>query len=371
MQLTVDSDIMLYKSSSVAEERYCHVTHIPTGEEFEFKNKTTFKGTKKKEVGGWLKEQIDLGKEYKLEDFVMEDKQRLKPVLIDENSFPKRTMQPLEFAKLVFKNYITSFKSKAGFVEGVDKLVMYSGSGTSWREAYSHSKKYKGNRDDAIRPLLLDKLRDWAVKEYGLIVIKDGKEADDMCAIDSYQGYEKWKKSRSNKDKVIAVSADKDAYGVQSFLLNPDNDDGVIEIKGLGELYLNEKGEVKGKGEKWLYWQILAGDTADNYKLNEQSDKSFGDKSAYEALVDCSSYKECWQAMVDVAKSLYPEPKTFTSWRGETLTWNYLDFLQEQFTMARMLRNEEELNNLPQVRNILTKLGIEYEEQECQSQTEN
>ena len=362
MKLVIDGDFVLYKSASVAEERYCHVVHTPTGVEYEFKNKTEFKGGKKKEIGGWLKDQIDLGMDYKLEDFTIEDKQRLKPVCIDPDTFPRKEIPPLEFAKIVFNNYIKSFKSKTGFDESTDELVIYCGSGTSWRDAYSHTKQYKGNRDGQLRPLLLTKLREWAVEKWKAIHITNGLETDDMCAIESNKGYQTFKKSKLRKDKVIIVMLDKDAYGVQGFLLNPDRDEGVIEIRGLGELYINEKDDVKGYGEKWLAFQILTGDTSDHYQLSYASDKKFGAKSGYKALADCSTHKELWQAMVDVAKNLYPEPKTFTSWRGEVLTWNYLDFLQEQFTMARMLRGVSELKALPQVRDIVKRLGIETEE---------
>jgi 5'-3' exonuclease len=136
---------------------------------------------------------------------------------------------------------------------------------------------------------------------------------------------------------------------------------------------LDSKGEVRGHGRKFLYFQVLSGDSSDNYKANSASKKKWGAKSAYALLKDCKNDKECFEALVNGYMTLYPEPSRVIGWRGyedpatlEVLKPNADDFaididwlyvMQENFTMAHMLRWD---GDKFEVKPLLEKLGVAH-----------
>ena len=178
-----------------------------------------------------------------------------------------------------------------------------------------------------------------------------------MVSIDTHQAYERWKKSKDDRDKLIAVGVDKDYKGVQGFHFNPDKDIAVREVSGFGKLWLDAKDEVDGCGRLWLYYQICAGDQADNYKSNCMSAVDFGSKGAYNALKNCKTDKEAWEAILGVFKMLYPEPKEIQTFRGDIITIDAIYVMQEMSTLAMMLRR---IGDSIDVKNVLDRLGIRY-----------
>ena len=130
---------------------------------------------------------------------------------------------------------------------------------------------------------------------------------------------------------------------------------GIVNCNKFGHLFLDSKGKVRGEGRIHLYFQMASEDDTDNYKANCFSDVKWGAKSAYKALVDCTSDKEAWQVLVETFKKLYPEPKVVKGWRGDEfeIDWKYV--LNEQFQMARMLRFDGDNIHVDEV---LTKMGV-------------
>ena len=165
--------------------------------------------------------------------------------------------------------------------------------------------------------------------------------------------------SVADKNKVI-VGLDKDYYGQPVTFLNINRvEEGTQHCDQFGKLWLTEKGDVRGIGRLFLYWQVASNDESDNYAANCMSDIKWAGKSAYKELVGCTNDKEAWEVLVNIFKKLYPEPKTVKGWRGDDIKIDWLYVLQECFTMARMVRykNEPEVK----VTDILTKMEVKYD----------
>jgi hypothetical protein len=337
-KLCFDFDPLLYTCCAIAETRSVKVVHRESGDEYDFANRTAFYGHWKKKAGGWLAE-YNAG--------------RKTPRLADEFDYTDiQTPEPIGVAINKFKSDVQAICEAVG----TNTYYGYSGKGTSFREDVSTVIQYKGNRLGAIRPVLLDDMKDYIVKHQACKIVT-GIEADDACSIDQYTAWKKWDKSRSDKDKLILAYIDKDYLQCAGHLFHIDAKGDVDSYDGFGKLYLNAKGDVKGRGRMWLYFQVLSGDSADNYFANSATEMKWGDKTAYGLLVDCKNDMEAFDALVTGYKTLYPSPKKIIGWRGDTIEIDWLYMLGENFQMARMLRWKEDKVI---VKDVLDNLKIEY-----------
>lgn len=337
-RLCFDYDPILYTCASVGETRSIKVVHRESGDEYEFNNRTAFWGHWKKKAGGWLAEY---------------NKGRTSPRLPEEfDIIDVQTPEPIENCMHTMKQMIMGIKEAVG----ASSYYGYSGRGKTFREDVSTIIKYKGNRDGMLRPVHLDDLKEYLIKNHSCKIVEH-IEADDACSIDSYEAYQKWKKTKSDKDKLILAYVDKDYLQCAGHIYNMNLQDGIDSYDGFGWLELNAKGEVKGRGRMWLYQQVLAGDTADNYFANSASDMKWGEKSAYKLLKDCKNDKEALQAVVDGYKLLYPQPKKIIGWRGDEIEIDWLYVLRENFTLARMLRKPDDKVD---IKDVLDKLEVNY-----------
>jgi len=349
-RLCFDIDFILFAAASVAEQNYIVATHIPTGEKMEFENRTALWGDWRKKNGGWLGQQNKEAGEtiYLAEEFVVEECKRPRML-----TFDGKVVSPLNGAKRLVDQKIEEICKKLG----TNTYYGYTGRGEVFRHDVATLQPYKGQRSE-VKPLILEELKDYVIEKHNIQLVT-GIEADDAVNMDTHQAYERWKKSKSDDDKLVAVAIDKDNKQTQGFHYNPDKDSAVREINGFGKLWLDKKGEVDGEGRCWLYYQICSKDQADNYAANCMSEVKWGEKSAYEALKDCKNDREAWEAIVRVFKRLYPEPKTIKNFRGDVITIDYLHVMQEMATLAMMLRyaNGDKID----VKAVLTKLGIEHD----------
>lgn len=325
----IDLDFVKYSVSSVGESRKLKVIHKKSGKEKVFNNRTEFWGRGKK-VGGWLAEQIEeQGVEWTKEDFEIED--------IQEVSEPIENV--LHSAKLVVDSAIKSINAGS--------IIPLIGEGKVFRVNLSTLLEYKGNRKDTLKPLLLDDVTEYLKKKFKPSVIKD-IEVDDKCVMVA-----------SNDPKYVVVGVDKDYYGCPINFYNVNRpEEGIVDCRGLGKLWRDDKGKVRGRGRSFLHWQVCSQDLSDNYKANCFSDIKWGEVKAYEALVGCKTDKELWEATVEVFKTLYPEPKKVKGWVGNEIEINWLYVMQEMFTMAHLHRYS---GDFIQCDLILKKLGINYE----------
>ena len=320
-----DYDFIKYTVGAACEKRNISVKHNTTGNTKTFKTRTDFWGHHLKKEGGWLAEQ-NVGKDtpWLVSDFTISDVQEPEPV---------------SFALSTVKNYISRVNDQIG----AESYYGYIGKGDSWRVERSTILKYKGNRTDTLRPLLLDEIEEYILKHHAGEVVR-GLEADDQCVIDC-----------TSDQSLCLIGVDKDYQGTTLKLFNPDKMVVPLVIKGLGSLYLDAKGKVRGQGRKFFYFQVLSSDKSDNYAANSATTKKWGERSAYKLLVDCKTDAECWGALLGGYRTLYETPTTIVGWRGDKLTVDALYMLQENVDMAHMLRNDGDFIN---VRELLTKLGI-------------
>lgn len=151
-----------------------------------------------------------------------------------------------------------------------------------------------------MRPLLRHDCKELIKGKYKAIVI-DGEEVDDAVI---WMGYEYLAKGY----EVVIVTSDKDANaysGLSLFnytLAKPE----IVLIPELGELHLDDKNKVRGLGFLFYCFQLLNGDSTDNFKPSELSGNKFGEKSAYALLKDCKSKQEALTVVIKQYKEWYP-----------------------------------------------------------------
>lgn len=322
----VDGDFIKYTAGFVSEKRTIRVTNKLTGEELSFNNRTEFCGRGGK-VGGWLAEyNSDKETPLMVDDFSIVDVQVAEPEGCSKST-----------ARKMLRGYLEN--------SGADSYIGYIGKGDSFRVGQSTIWKYKGSRENLLKPKNIGAIEKCLIEEFGFHIIQ-GIESDDMCVMQAYK----------NPDKFI-IGVDKDYYGcpVRFYNINKPQE-GIIDCDCFGELHLNDKGEVKGHGRMFLYFQVAYGDDSDEYKANSANPSyKFGEKSAYKALKDCKTDKEALAALVGVYKQIYPEPKVITGWRGDRLLVDWFYVMNENFNMARMLRFDNEVVNL---KTVLERYGL-------------
>lgn len=336
--LCFDFDFLLYQAACVTEKSQIKVLNKITSEEFIFKSRTEMYGHWKNKNGGWLAE-TNKGRvsPYTVDDFLIED---------------FKDTEPIENAIHVLNSSIKKICSQLD----TNKYYGYTGRGDTFRTHLATLQEYKGNRKDLVKPTHLEELKDYIERKHNAVIVKDF-EADDYCSMDAWYCFNKYSKTGNLSDKLINVAVDKDSKGVTSFLFNPNKMFEPQEIKGLGSLYCLE--EVEGYGRSWLYYQIAAGDTSDNYNPACFSDIKAGPVTAYNAIKDCNTDKEYWQALVKYYKKLYPEKKTVTNFKGDSFEIDWLYVLQEITLLAHMKRWEEDRLV---VKDILDRLEVHYDD---------
>lgn len=306
-----DADWVVFAASALAEERTINVIHKQSGREKEFNTRSEFYGNWRKKDGGWLAEV---------------NKTRDTPFLVDEfDIVDVQTPKPFGMCVNIIKTCIESVQYKLGL--GEDDYYGFVGKGDSFREDASTIIKYKGNRDESLSPIHLSEAKQYIVDQHNS-EWQEGIEVDDRTVMECYR-----------KPNRILVAKDKDAVGTGCLVFNPDQMDVPQDCHNLGKLWIDDKKKVRGYGRKFFMWQIMYGDSSDNYfSTSACPDTRFGEKSAYNLLAPCKTDKECWQALVDGYKTLYPEPKAVVGWRGDEILIDWKYVMQENVTLAHMLR---------------------------------
>lgn len=326
----VDLDAFKYAAAYVGEKKSIVATLRGNTEvTFEAKSRTAFYGHWKKKAGGILAE---------------ENKKRESPWLpedfdIEDVSTPEPIANVLHTAKVMVDEVLHQ--------SGAKTYEMYMGKGDSQRVEWSTLWKYKGNRDDLVKPYHLDTVSDYLERKYSAEIITD-READDMCVIRAYK-----------EPTRFVIGEDKDYWGspVNYYDINRTHR-GIVNCDKLGMLFKDDKKIVRGEGRMHLYYQIISQDDVDNYKANCFSDVEWGSVSAFNTLVDCKTDKECFEAMVHTFKHLYPEKKMVTGWRGNEIEIDWLYVFQEMFTMAHMQRTMDD--KIVIVKDVLDRMGVSY-----------
>lgn len=173
-----------------------------------------------------------------------------------------------------------------------------------FRHKVAKEKPYKFGRVET-KPYHFKNLVNYAMNEYECVIDENGLEADDMMCIHQF---------RSEPYTTIICSRDKDLRqcpGLHySWECGKQRSIGPLFAGELGYLdALNEKErltikpkpplKVFGVGAKWLYYQMIVGDTVDNIGGLKQG----GPVAAFKLLKDCKTERECFEKVRDRYKT--------------------------------------------------------------------
>lgn len=228
-----------------------------------------------------------------------------------------------------------------------DKIEVYLSGKDNFRDLIPLPTKYKSNRQDQLRPILLDEVRAYMVKKYKAVIV-NGEEVDDVVC------HRMWDGAKAGQ-KIIGVTRDKDSLGSTGWLYNRDKMTEPEYIEGLGELHIDAKNKVRGKGRKWGYLQWLIGDTTDGYRPTEICGAKYGEKSAYKLLEPLKTDKECIQAVYETYKSWYPNEVKYVDWQGNEVVTDVIGIMQMYMDCYRMRRWR---GDSVSVKELLIKMGI-------------
>jgi len=311
----IDGDIVAFRAAAANESRSIKATHKETGVTTEHAHRTA------------LKEHIK--GVFDLDEFDIEDVQE-----------PGDIRHALHAARTTIEGVCKTCAAES--------FEIYLSGDNNFRLDLPLPTRYKSNRDNTYRPSQLPIVREYLLNKYNAKLVH-GREADDMLAQRSYEGIK-------NKQKIIQVTIDKDAYGYSGWLYNWTKMNEPMLIKGLGEIQMEDK-KLKGFGRKWFYAQWVMGDSTDGFRPADLSGKKFGDASAYKLLKDCTTDKECVEAVYKQYKSWYPSELEYMDWSGSTNVTDVIGLMDMYAACAHMKRFDADVFN---TRKLLDNLEIDY-----------
>lgn len=300
-----DGDTLSYRACAATEKRTVEVTHVPTGKTKIFKNRTECKDRLK-----------ELGKEFDPVVYKFKDIQ---------------TPEPVSHATHIMK---TQLEKVNDLLFADEYLVCLSGK-SNFRDTLPLPSKYKGNRDDTLRPLNLKEGKMYLYKNHPSLLAKH-READDDLII---KGYEYLAKGYN----VILCSQDKDAYAYSGLTLY----DFTVESPKLETMpsfgYLLDTGKkITGAGFLWFCFQWLNGDATDNYKPVELARIKFGEKGAYNILKDAKDEKDAIERVIQQYNHWYSNGVKYTDCFGVE-RFAKVDFLLDiYYKCSRMMSTEDD-----------------------------
>lgn len=347
-----DYDTSLYQAATAMQEMYIDVTHNKSGRVKEFKNITTFYGTKKSRDGGWLGDtNTSKGTNFKFEDFTIEHKVRpLKGVWSnrrfknDDGDWVNKSefVDPFEHAKRIMISSAEAVNKK----KWCKTLKLIIGDGENYRYNVSYYKKYKEKRPD--KPIFFKKCRKWLTDESGYdIVLATDCEADDFISIIAAVGF---KQALTNKDRdeseIVIAGIDKDL------------------LQCPGWWYHTKKAEKEPvwidsfKAEKNLCIQMLMGDTVDNIPglpgVTADVKKAVGSKgnlcgevTAKLLLSGCKDKKDLWTVVVNC----------YTRWYDENPFDSDMSFRRDEFDVKKSFSPMEMMNEQIQLVGLMKKMN--------------
>ena len=302
--LLIDGDLIGFTIAAAAEKRKIDVKHSPSGIVKQFKNRTEFKNlmkSKEKEITS---------------DYVITDIQ-----IPDTPAAVERSI-----------NY--KLRNLVDLLEA-DRYEIFVGGKNNFRDTLPLPAPYKGNRDDSIKPVNLSVAVEHLREKFGAAT-PDGHEADDELSIRAYD-------ILNRGHRAIICTLDKDAYQAEGIEVYNWNDEKLTLIDPLGCIYIDESKvskPIKGWGLKFFSYQLLYGDDTDNYSPYELSKYSFGSKSAFNVVKDCTTEQEVLEAVVKTYKLFYPEPISYVAHTGEIVNNAYWKFMLDlYFKCAYMKRS--------------------------------
>ena len=208
-------------------------------------------------------------------------------LLLDADGIAYSVASTVKKLDTAYRNFIKAVMVEM-FCVGAERALVYitpKGNRKAHREHYPTFKPYQGNRKNKSKPPLLEPLRTYlsgnpeGVPDNIEIIAPMDVEADDLVITAAHQ-YE---------ELGVTHSPDKDLHMTPWPKWNADL--GVVEMlsDGTGFGYVVEKftegGSAKayGHGRKFFWYQMLAGDTADNVRgIDKLNGKNCGHVAALE-----------------------------------------------------------------------------------------
>lgn len=302
----IDGDILVFRISAACEDRTVEVIHNKSKKSRIFKNRTLFKE--------FLTEKEF---EYKAEDYTFKDIQT-----VNENLSHQYLIQ--NQLKAINENLWP------------DETIILLGGKDNFRDILPLPKRYKGNRDKTLKPLLRQECKSLLAGKYKARIV-NGHEADDELVILGYEylakGYE-----------VILASSDKDSRAYSGLSLYDFTQDSpeIVEIPALGSLWLDDKGKVRGLGFLWGCLQHIVGDSTDFFNPCDLAGVKFGEKTAYELLKDCGTAQEALVVCIQCYQRWYPKQITYADCFGVKQTSTWKDLMSLYFKCSRMKETKED-----------------------------
>jgi len=187
-------------------------------------------------------------------------------------------VEPVENSLFSMKRVIEGILKTCTEQYGEVKYELYLTNGsTCFRNTLGTIKKYKGNRDDSVKPVYYDAIREYLVKHWGAVEL-DEIEADDQLIIRGTQ---------LGADNCVLASTDKDLLQFPGNHYNYIKD--VFRTVSVVEGYRN------------LFTQCLVGDTADNIPGIPR----VGPKKAEKLLGDVEDPLDMWEIVEAQYSSYY------------------------------------------------------------------
>ena len=342
----VDFDTVLFRAAKSCQTDFIMVKHKKIKWQKRFEGVSKFYGLGKAKNKGWIGEENTkrekAGKPLiSVEDFIIEECSELRD---DHDVVLEDAINQIDYAVGRIKKH-----SEA------EDYKLYVGDGGNFRYDLANILPYKGNRKD--KPLLFLELKEKFVEKYKnkVVLIKD-QEVDDALGIIGYNNYKQFLKTKKYKDVLSFV--DKDLKMILSPSFNYDKVEEGISTP------------TPEEAARYFCSQLLSGDkTTDNIqglpnfspefqqKHNTGKTRGIG-KATSNSLVEGKSIKEMFSLVIEAYKSYYgEEKKEFVSFRGETFSWNWLDYLKENATLLWMRREEGEIYN---IEDTFKRLKLEY-----------
>jgi hypothetical protein len=364
--LHLDCDSIPYFGASLQDDNYVIVTHLVSGREMVFKNKTEFKGGSNKEgvitQSSWLGsknlEQQAKGKpEFTLDNFSIEQKKKLKS---DKDSC-------MSGAISYMKEYLDSILLQSG----CNSMICYLGGGLNHRHSELLPAIYKGNRVSQERPTLLSACREWVENNYHTIIVEN-EEVDDRVQREAYKGslyfYE------HKKYSAMLGGIDKDGLGLPClnfcymkkgpFWTNPNP--WVVEdwevTGGVGKIEMQE-GKCRASSLLMIARQLCTIDSADNYSMylhfpkDMHPKEKYSDAGFFKQFCILKTPKDVLQGIVNRYLITFPRGLKFVAHEGTIVDIDTLTWLEMIFSCVYMLRKPlgEETMKL-----WLDKYGVDY-----------
>lgn len=313
----------------------------------DFDGVSKFYGLGKSKSGGWLGEQNKIREE------------KGKPLIAYED-FEITFQHAIIDGKIedIIDNALTQIDFVVGRLKKVmdaEDYVLYIGGKGNYRYDCAKVLPYKGNRTE--KPILFAEIREAFINKYkSKIVITDGVEAEDFVATKGHESYLKFKKT--GEWPFVLAYIDKDVKQVYCPYLNYDKtEEGIIYptpedcmLSFTKQLLIGDRSTDNIPG-----LPVLNPELATKYGLRKV--KGLGEATA-EKLLDGRTVKEMFEIVVEAYKAHFgEEKKPFTTHRGDTVEWNWLDYLQDTAILIYLQRREGEMYD---IRTTLDKLKIDY-----------